>query len=183
MRLDTFIIDSDSIRAKGLKLMLREFFNIEATRINDLDPSELNDSLSAIYITTSDVYTSNPDFFIPRRERTIILSSLSSDAYNVINVNTDESEIIEKFGKIINSAKNSDEGKNASHLSSREIEVLRYIAMGFLNKEIADKLNISINTVLSHRKKITSKLGIKSASGLGFYAIMNGIASEADIRQ
>ena len=48
-------------------------------------------------------------------------------------------------------------------------------------KEIADKLNISLNTVLTHRKNITAKLGIKTVSGLTFYAIMNGIISGDDI--
>ena len=45
---------------------------------------------------------------------------------------------------------------------------------------IADRLNISVNTVLSHRKNITAKLGIKSVSGLSVYAIMNGIISLPD---
>ena len=48
-------------------------------------------------------------------------------------------------------------------------------------QEIADKLNISLNTVLTHRKNITAKLGIKTVSGLTFYAIMNGIISGDDI--
>ena len=65
------------------------------------------------------------------------------------------------------------EEKN-SELSNREIEVLKLISQGFINKEIADKLNISLNTVLSHRKNITSKLGIKTVSGLTFYSIANG---------
>ena len=63
---------------------------------------------------------------------------------------------------------------NESELSNREIDVLKLIAQGFINKEIADKLNISLNTVLSHRKNITSKLGIKTVSGLTFYSIANG---------
>ena len=44
-----------------------------------------------------------------------------------------------------------------------------------MNKEIADNLGISINTVLTHRKNLTAKLGIRSVSGLSFYAMMNGI--------
>ena len=60
-------------------------------------------------------------------------------------------------------------------LTAREIDVLRLIASGKINKEIAQELNISVNTVLSHRKNITAKLGIKSVSGLSFYAMMNGI--------
>jgi DNA-binding CsgD family transcriptional regulator len=47
--------------------------------------------------------------------------------------------------------------------------------MGLQNKEIADKLNISIHTVITHRKNITNKLSIKSISGLTVFAILNGI--------
>ena len=63
-------------------------------------------------------------------------------------------------------------------LSPREI-VLILITKGFINKEIADKLSISLTTVISHRKNITEKLGIKSASGLAVYAVMHGYI-EAD---
>ena len=47
--------------------------------------------------------------------------------------------------------------------------------------EIAEHLNISLNTVLTHRKNITAKLGIKTVSGLTFYAIMNGLISGDEI--
>ncbi|KAA6310930.1 Oxygen regulatory protein NreC [termite gut metagenome] len=59
-------------------------------------------------------------------------------------------------------------------LSAREIEVLALLSKGLINKEIADKLSISLNTVVSHRKNITGKLSIKSVSGLTLYAVMNG---------
>ena len=58
-------------------------------------------------------------------------------------------------------------------LSDRELDVLKLVAVGFSNKEIAEKLFISIHTVMSHRKNITEKLGIKSISGLTVYAIIN----------
>ena len=64
-------------------------------------------------------------------------------------------------------------------LSAREIEVLVLITKGLINKEIADRLNISLTTVITHRKNITEKLGIKSVSGLTIYAVMNGYV-EAD---
>lgn len=66
-------------------------------------------------------------------------------------------------------------------ISQRELDVLRLVAMGFLNKEIADKLNISMNTVLTHRKNITAKLGIKTVSGLIFYCITHGHISADEI--
>ncbi|MGI6046981.1 MAG: LuxR C-terminal-related transcriptional regulator [Petrimonas sp.] len=77
----------------------------------------------------------------------------------------------------------SDEQKSReSHkkLTNREIEILKLIVQGRLNKEIADKLNISLNTVLSHRKNIISKTGIKTVSGLTFYSISNGYVSPGD---
>jgi DNA-binding CsgD family transcriptional regulator len=64
-----------------------------------------------------------------------------------------------------------------SSLSQRETEVLKLLVEGFINKEIADKLGISLHTVISHRKKITAKLGIKTVSGLTIYAIMAGLIS------
>ena len=64
--------------------------------------------------------------------------------------------------------------ESANTLSAREIEVLVLVTKGLINKEIADKLNISLTTVISHRKNITEKLGIKSVSGLAIYAVMNG---------
>lgn len=60
-------------------------------------------------------------------------------------------------------------------LTRREKEVLKWIVAGKLNKEIAAELGIGFQTVLSHRKNITAKLGIKTVSGLTFYAIMNGL--------
>ncbi|MDH6309186.1 DNA-binding CsgD family transcriptional regulator [Dysgonomonas sp. PFB1-18] len=66
-------------------------------------------------------------------------------------------------------------------LSQRELDVLRLVSLGLLNKEVADKLNISLNTVLSHRKNITAKLGIKTVSGLIFYCITHGYISADEI--
>lgn len=59
-------------------------------------------------------------------------------------------------------------------LSLREIEVLQLLVKGLTNKEIADKLNISLTTVITHRKNIQEKTGIKSLSGFTVYAVFNG---------
>ena len=60
-------------------------------------------------------------------------------------------------------------------LSVREKEILVSVAQGLLNKEIADRHHISINTVITHRKNITRKIGIKTVSGLSAYAILNNL--------
>ncbi|QGY48204.1 hypothetical protein GM418_23920 [Maribellus comscasis] len=66
-------------------------------------------------------------------------------------------------------------------LSTREKEVLKLVALGNSNKIIADKLFISVHTVISHRKNITEKLGIKSISGLTVYAIINQVIDTENI--
>lgn len=77
---------------------------------------------------------------------------------------------------------NNSLGTQKTHeISQRELDVLKLVAQGYINKEIADKLNISLNTVLSHRKNITSKLGIKTVSGLIFYCITHGYLQADEI--
>jgi len=65
--------------------------------------------------------------------------------------------------------------KSDTQLSAREIEVLTMVAKGCSNKQIAGQLFISIHTVITHRKNITFKLGIKSISGLTLYAALNNL--------
>ena len=67
-------------------------------------------------------------------------------------------------------------------LTKRETEILRLIVRGNLNKQIADQLNISLNTVLTHRKNILFKTGIKTVSGLTMYCISNGLLSPDEIK-
>ena len=62
-----------------------------------------------------------------------------------------------------------------SELSAREKEILVCVAQGMLSKEIADRLHLSIHTVITHRKNITRKTGIKTVAGLTVYAMMNGL--------
>lgn len=60
-------------------------------------------------------------------------------------------------------------------LSDRETDVLVLVAKGLSSKEIADRLNISVHTVNSHRKNITHKTGIKSVAGLAVYAMIHNL--------
>lgn len=66
-------------------------------------------------------------------------------------------------------------------LSEREKEIVGCIVRGMTNKEVAEKLFISINTVLTHRKNISRKLSIHSVAGLTIYAIVNGIVNLDEI--
>ena len=75
------------------------------------------------------------------------------------------------------------EEEDETELSEREKEILICVAKGMINKEIADSLNISINTVITHRRNITRKIGIRSIPGLTVYAILNGLIDIKDVEQ
>lgn len=63
--------------------------------------------------------------------------------------------------------------KQQEELSEREKEVVTLVVQGLINKEIADKLHLSLHTVIAHRKNIARKLNIHSTAGLTIYAIVN----------
>ena len=70
-----------------------------------------------------------------------------------------------------------------SELSKREVEILRMVALGHTNQAIAELLFISKHTVVTHRKKITAKLGIKTISGLTVYALLNNIIETNEMEE
>lgn len=181
MRPDIFIITHDTAQALGLKYLLSKYFNLTATFVSSSNVSQVNESQASLFFVTPQSYIDNIDFFIPRRARTIVIHNTpSNDSQCSINVCSEESELANQLSDIIENISSGNDS-SSGELSQREIEVLRLVAMGYINKEIADKLSISFNTVLTHRKNISAKLGIKSVSGLGIYAVMNGHISENDL--
>ena len=76
----------------------------------------------------------------------------------------------------------SDEEDGETSLSQREKEIIGCIVKGMTNKEIAEKLFISVHTVITHRRNITRKLQIHSAAGLTIYAIVNKLVELSDVK-
>jgi len=101
---------------------------------------------------------------------------------HVIYPSDNELTIIEKIEGFFSFAKPTEPEENKEGISTREIDILKHVALGYSNKEIADKLFISINTVITHRKNLTEKLGIKTISGLTVYALMNNLIDADDVR-
>ncbi len=104
--------------------------------------------------------------------------------YNdVIELNDGKQKVISKIYASLN-----DSGSNASQtenieLSNRETDVLVAIAKGLTNKEISEQLFISVHTVITHRKNIIKKTGIKSVSGLTVYALLNNLIDESEVNK
>ena len=138
------------------------------------------------YFVAMNVVLENKSFFINNRRKTIVLT-LSLDTtsqlseFHSLCINVPESELVRSILMLEQHA--HGHGQNLPSmpkvlqqkiLSDREIEVMSLIVQGFINKEIADKLNIGLSTVITHRKNIMDKLGLKSVSALTIYAVMHG---------
>lgn len=68
-------------------------------------------------------------------------------------------------------------------LSQREKEIVVCVVKGMMNKEIAEKLFLSIHTVITHRRNITRKLQIHSSAALAIYAIVNNLVDIKEVKQ
>jgi DNA-binding NarL/FixJ family response regulator len=95
----------------------------------------------------------------------------------IISINDLPHNIIKLIQRVIQLPNVQEPDSTQELLSDRETEVLKLLVTGLANKEIADNLNISTYTVITHRKNISLKTGIKSVSGLTLYAVVKGIIS------
>ena len=148
--LNVRIITDDTAVAIGLKQTLANMFDVEASWTRPSAVAAEPDIAADLFIADADGFT--------------------------LNRHCDEAAFLKQLGDIIETSRHNRSDGN--ELSQREIDVLCLLAKGFTNKEIADRLFISINTVLTHRKNISAKLGIRSVSGLSVYAIMNGYITD-----
>ena len=116
----------------------------------------------------------------------IIALTHSNHEENVLRQYDECLGIYDNSTRIIQKLKNAIEQNeqnpksDINELSSRERDILTAVAKGKTNKEIADEFNISIYTVISHRRNISQKLGINSIPGLTVYAIMNKLVDMSD---
>lgn len=190
------IIEPNTLTSLGLKAILERMIPMATIRTfrNFNELMDDTPDMYAHYFISSQVYVEHNVFFLPRKRRTIVLASdnpqFQLSGVPVLNIYDTEEQLVKNILKLHQHAHHNGypvkdmppipmTGPHQEILSVREIEVLVLITKGLINKEIADKLNISLTTVITHRKNIMEKLGIKSVSGLTIYAVMNGYI-EAD---
>lgn len=119
-------------------------------------------------------------------EKTILLNKedVSDPVRKVkesISINDNQELIQLKIDSLISPHFKDQRDPTIPELSDREKTIVKFAATGFTNKEIAEKLFLSTHTVITHRKNISRKLGIKSLSGLTVYAIVNNIINIEEI--
>ena len=100
---------------------------------------------------------------------------------DVIEINDSKQKVVTKIFNLLSDNKSTQDKPESIELSNRETDVLVALVKGLTNKEISDKLYISVHTVITHRKNIVRKTGIKSVSGLTVYALLNNLVDETEI--
>ena len=160
------IIEPSMILTEGIK------------KIIDGSPSDniLFASVSSKFI--HDCKNGNDDLIILTLQTSYLPSQIIKLTDGVIEMDDEPSTL---FSKLRNVSKSKNTNNESCELSSREKNVLILVAKGKTNKEIANQLNISIHTVIAHRKNITTKTNIKSISGLTIYALLNNLISQDEV--
>lgn len=180
------IIDSNTLSALGLKQLLQNVIPIMTveTFCSYTEFIANHPERFFHYFVAMNIVLENKEFFAEHRHKTIVLSVKVEDSlsgFHTLCINVPEQELVRSLLMLQQHA--HPKGKNLPPmpqvlqqkiLSDREIEVMSLIVQGYINKEIADKLNIGLSTVITHRKNIMDKLGFKSVSALTIYAVMNG---------
>lgn len=144
------------------------------------------------YFAGAEIVFRNMPMFQANKRRTIVIVEGSSNTFSLsgfrtIDATQSEARIVKDILRIHESGHPSGHSMTAAPadsaeqaLSQRERDVLALMVKGYINKEIADRLNISTTTVIFHRKNISEKLNTRSIGRLTIYAVINGIV---DIRE
>ena len=182
------IVDANTLATLGLKQILQNVMPIMTVdtfgSFAELQSNNPDDYFH--YFAAMSIVLENKDFFLERRRKTFVLT-LSLDTmsqlseFHCLCVNVPEQQLVRSLLALQQHGHGGGRNippmpdvLNRKILTDREIEVMSLIVQGFINKEIADKLNIGLATVVTHRKNIMDKLGFKSVSALTIYAVMHG---------
>lgn len=154
------------------------------------------------YFVTAEALLSHVAYFKDYKKKVIALvgnprDSLFLSGFRSLDITQSEETIVKALLRIHESGHPHGHIQESSHqnpiaisnapddqsvvLTNREKEVLGLVVKGFINKEIADQLHISITTVITHRQNISNKLGSKSIGRLTIYAVLNQIVNVGEL--
>jgi DNA-binding NarL/FixJ family response regulator len=190
------IAESSPIISSGLSSFFNDMNQIAVASIVD----NIDDLQDKIIMHSPDVLIINPmmlgcmlNTFVkqmtqnyPNINRVALVTSyvdknILKNFKEVVELNDNKQKVINKMLNLQNNNDETSAQNESVDLSNREVDVLVCVAKGMTNKDISDMLNISVHTVITHRKNIVKKTGIKSVSGLTVYALLNNLVEESEI--
>lgn len=196
-RITIVLIESSFLIRSGIENLLKELQGLYLTEVFDGSEKHLIEKINAL---KPDCIILNPEmikdflnsFVLSLNNEATLIGLISNDTPSQIksrfkytlNIKDGKHELITNMNNIVGLRKSKSiiTTENQS-LSKREITILKHITLGLTNQEVAEKLFLSVHTVMTHRKNITKKLGIKTVSGLTVYALLNKIIEIQDIDQ
>ena len=191
------IAENSVIIRSGLAVVLRRLPNLSVQPVEIATPESLTHYMQ---MHTPDIVIANPNFggwfdlttFKAAHEKSgirymALISSVTDPnmlkAYDGhFSICDDLDTIAAQINQILHTEEPEEENGEQDVLSQREKEIVTCVVKGMTNKAIADKLFLSIHTIITHRRNIARKLQIHSPAGLTIYAIVNKLVALEDIK-
>jgi DNA-binding NarL/FixJ family response regulator len=197
------IISENTLEAMTLRSLLSDIApGIDVVCYHSAEEyNEATPTVAHLFVSAK-VLFANMEMFRPLLRRTIVITEgdntpFAQSGIRTIDATASESAIVRQILHIHQAGHPSGHHPHAMQhergvahdttpetpplLSQREKEVLALLVKGYINKEIADKLNISLTTVIFHRNNISEKLKTRSLGRLTIYAVLNNIVSLSEI--
>ena len=195
------IISANTLEAMTLRSLLSDITpGVDVVCYHTIEEYTAAAPVVAHLFVSAKVLFENMELFRPLLRRTMVITEgdntpFAQSGIRTIDATASESAIVRQILHIHQAGhptgrhphdmhKDGAERKNSvevSLLSQREKEVLALLVKGYINKEIADKLNISLTTAIFHRNNISEKLKTRSLGRLTIYAVLNNIVSLSEI--
>ncbi len=196
------IVHPDTLAAMGMASILERIMPMATPSVfASVKEMEENGNTEFVhYFVAAEVLLSQATFFLERSRKTIVLVQGAEvnripREFRTLDCRQSEEQLTHSLVRLAGMA----HGKHHAHpivaqtpahtttlskatdLTQRELDVLRLVTRGYINKEIADQLNVSLPTVVTHRKNLTDKLGTRSVSALTVFALTHGIIKMEEI--
>ncbi len=204
------IIDSNMLVGIGLQQIIKDIMPADIqtfTTFEELKNAIENGKNFIHYFVASRVYFEHTQFFRDNARKSVVLvnGDMQINGMKTLNVCQNEKMLVKSILALHGSGHGPGHpGPNMKRtgiiehpmgmedtsmhpatqeqlLSPREVEVAVLLSKGCINKEIADKLNISITTVITHRTHIMEKLKARSLADIIVYSVMNGLVEVEDL--
>lgn len=183
------IIDSNTLECMALRSILWDVFNgVEIHHYGNMDDfiRDSNRHFVHFFVSSDILFTSAEEFDTLKSQTTVIASGgnrpYEEAGYRVLDITLPEHELIQNLACLQATGRYSErpsvdiETKSVTdRLSAREKEVLKLMIKGLINKEIANRLKISLPTAVFHRNNICLKLKTRSIGKMTVYAVLAGM--------
>lgn len=186
------ILCPNALMGIGLKSIIEKIIPHLEVRIFDRFEAlmESNPEGYVHYFVSSRMAIEQSGFFHTHRAKSILLVDgtphASFGGFNALNILQSEEGLVRDLMQLHHHAHQGGHphveppkkvalSTMRTPLTSREVDVLRLLTRGMINKQIADELQISLTTVITHRRNISRKLGSRSLSALTIYAVAHGL--------